>query len=727
MTERVLGPTGGRRRKRLALLVPMAAIAALILVIAAAAGPVGTAAGFEDDDGNLADDAATGIDWNSLDATLPGWLGTAPNRTRGTATALGWQFLGLEDDQESTGDSSFAGGTKQDDDCASVISHKANNKEDLKRIYLASKTISGNTFLMLSWVRIVQNSTSNSSNIGFEFNRGTTACGVGSNGLVQRSLDNPATAGDDADMLIVYDFAGGTNDLPTLRLLRWRSSGTCDAGGTATAADPCWVFQLDLTAGGFAEGKVNTTATALDQLAPTDETLGLVEFGEAGINLTAAGVFAAGTCESFGKAYGVSRTSGNSSQAQMKDLVGPGDFLLTNCGEIKIIKHSDPRGIDQSFSFTSTINTSSTATCTGDSAPIAFSLNDKSIAITAISAANPAVVTTAVAHGFASGQTVTISGSDSTPSIDGNQVVTVIDPTHFSVLVNVTTAGSAGAVVGDSSLLGRNTEDCTNVGAGSYSVDEPSLSLPVGFGFKSLTCSATGAGTSVSTSGPTDTSPDITLAGGGVVTCTYVNERLTGAIKVTKTAKNANCSGSSPPAGCSSGSAPLAGAGFEIWKESNGTTGLQTTPVTGDTKVKNQALTALNGPPVTEAFVCFSGLQFNDATHPYYVHESAPPSGYNGDAANDKTVVISSSSTCDASPVLKAFTNTPLSKIQVKFTSLGGDGVTRASIVCAQAGTAITADGGEQGLDDPALDDTDESFTNLLPNLTYDCTVVVDP
>ena len=35
------------------------------------------------------------------------------------------------------------------------------------------------------------------------------------------------------------------------------------------------------------------------------ETLGLNEFGEAGVDLTAAGVFTLGECENFGKAYAV--------------------------------------------------------------------------------------------------------------------------------------------------------------------------------------------------------------------------------------------------------------------------------------------------------------------------------------------------------------------------------------------------------------------------------------
>ena len=60
--------------------------------------------------------------------------------------------------------------------------------------------------------------------------------------------------------------------------------------------------------------------------------------------------------------------------------------------------------------------------------------------------ANPSVVTTTAAHGYKSGDTVVISGSNSTPTINGSRVVTVISPTTFSVPVNVTTAGTAGSV-----------------------------------------------------------------------------------------------------------------------------------------------------------------------------------------------------------------------------------------------------------------------------------------
>jgi hypothetical protein len=597
------------------------AMAALILAIGASAGPVGIAAGFEDDDGNLVDDAGgginAGIDWNSLDATLPAWTGTAPNRER-EGTALGWQFLGLEDAQETTSDTSFAGGTKQDDECASVIGHKANNKEDLERIYLASRTVGVNTFLMLSWVRITQNSTSNSSNIGFEFNRGTTLCAGGS-GLVQRSLDNPATTGDDSDMLIVYDFDGGANSLPTLRLLRWKATGTCDAGGAASAADPCWVFALDLTAGGFAEGRVNTGATALDQLGPSDETLGIVEFGEAGINLTAAGVFGPSACVTFGKAFGVSRTSGNSANAQMKDLVGPGDFTLTNCGQIKIIKRTNPRGENQNFSFTSDINTSATATCTADTSPASFTLNDD--------------------------------------------------------------AGTDGAA---------NTEDCTNVGAGTYTVTEGAD--PIGFGFNNFSCTSSGSGTSTTpTSSTTQKNVSITLAGGGVVTCVYTNDKLTGAFKILKqSTKTGN---------------PLvsnAGAVFSY----NGSS--VTDNGTGDEDS-------------TIGEVCVSGLQLGN----YTINETSPPSGY-GDASqvNLSAAVVANTDCGSNQPTGTAvvtFTNPPLADIQVRFRD-GGSGET-------SLGTALdctNTTGTDDSSDTTGWDDT-LTVTEIEAPTTITCTIDIDP
>lgn len=73
--------------------------------------------------------------------------------------------------------------------------------------------------------------------------------------------------------------------------------------------------------------------------------------------------------------------------------------------------------------------------------------------ITSNTAANPTVVTTSVPHGFTDNEQVVISGSNSTPSIDGLYNITYISPTTFSVPVNVTVAGTRGAVTPSADVL----------------------------------------------------------------------------------------------------------------------------------------------------------------------------------------------------------------------------------------------------------------------------------
>lgn len=63
--------------------------------------------------------------------------------------------------------------------------------------------------------------------------------------------------------------------------------------------------------------------------------------------------------------------------------------------------------------------------------------------ITNISIGNPTTVTSA-SHGLSTGYTISVSGSNSTPTINGPRVVTVIDENTFTVPVNVTVLGTAG-------------------------------------------------------------------------------------------------------------------------------------------------------------------------------------------------------------------------------------------------------------------------------------------
>lgn len=64
--------------------------------------------------------------------------------------------------------------------------------------------------------------------------------------------------------------------------------------------------------------------------------------------------------------------------------------------------------------------------------------------ITGSTLANPSVITTNEPHGYITGQTVTHSGTNSTPVTDGAQVVTVTGANTYTVPVNVTVAGTTG-------------------------------------------------------------------------------------------------------------------------------------------------------------------------------------------------------------------------------------------------------------------------------------------
>jgi Prealbumin-like fold domain len=362
--------------KRTKFLLGIGVIATLVIGFQVVAFANLPGSPFQGGDGNLVDDGV-GIDWNSFDPIQ--WTGTAPNRLasenptdKTDPLADGWQIVGKEDGEKNADTSGFAGGTKQDNNCPSVINTSSPNKDDLKRAYLSTKVLGGDTFLNLAWVRTKQNNTSASAHVGFEFNQGEVSCGA--SGLVNRVED---------DLLIVYDFEGSALD-PVISLRQWLPAGSTDACEVGSNSPPCWSEKTVLPAG-TAEAKVNGPLTGVgtveDKVAPTDETLGVSEFGEASINLTKAlpDVFGEGTCTTFGKAEVVSRSSGNSEQATMMDLVGPVNFSLSNCGTIDIIKQTNPRGLNQEFDFTATANfTGTDLECSQASpeTPTAFLLND---------------------------------------------------------------------------------------------------------------------------------------------------------------------------------------------------------------------------------------------------------------------------------------------------------------------------------------------------------------
>jgi hypothetical protein len=77
------------------------------------------------------------------------------------------------------------------------------------------------------------------------------------------------------------------------------------------------------------------------------------------------------------------------------------------------------------------------------------------VAITSNSIAAASVVTTPIPHGLTSNDIILISGVvTSSPTINGERVVTVLSPTTFSVPVTVTVAGTGGSFVRSNSSNG---------------------------------------------------------------------------------------------------------------------------------------------------------------------------------------------------------------------------------------------------------------------------------
>ncbi|MET9270311.1 hypothetical protein [Kribbella sp. NPDC003557] len=348
---------------------------------------------FEGNDGNMVVNTTGNKDWTN-----------APNRVRGDDLASG------------SSDNSFGQGTKEDDPNVSVVTGSIPpQKSDLTRFYVASETAAnGKVYLYLAWER---SNVLGSANMDFEINKlaqpNLTTTG-------QKTLNRSP-----GDLLITFDFTNG-GGTPVLGLLKWTTTGAASQCFSANSL-PCWGQRVDLSAAGFAEGAVNA-GTISEPIA--GGTLAGLEFGEAAINMTDAGIFPAGQCTAFGSAFLKSRSSA-SFPAEVKDFVAPQPVNIANCGKI-IIRKVTENG-DASFGYTTT----------GGLSPATFSLSN--------------------------GQSRTYS-------------------------------------------------DTTQVQAGSYSVTESTL--PAGWTLKSLVCTATGTGTSYSTSGA---AVSITMAPEGIVDCTYTN------------------------------------------------------------------------------------------------------------------------------------------------------------------------------------------------------------
>jgi hypothetical protein len=308
-----------RRRvaiKRIGIPIAVLAVVTLGLVGAASANVPGST--FEGNDGNLVVNTPGNTDWANV-AGLNTGIDVPPGST----------------------DNAFGQGSKEDNPAVTVVDGSIPpNKNDLTRFYEASELASNNhNYLYLGWERLVN---IGNANLDFEINQKTTT------GFTAATI-GPVTLNRTAgDLLVTYDFGG--SGTPTLGLNFWL---TAAAGNTAAQCFssnslPCWGKHVDL--GTNAEGAVNA-GTVIDPLQTPTATLTAGLFGEAAIDLTAAGVFPPGTCEAFGSAFVKSR-SASSFGAELKDFIAPIGVNISNCGTIAI--HKVTENGDSSFGYTTT-------------------------------------------------------------------------------------------------------------------------------------------------------------------------------------------------------------------------------------------------------------------------------------------------------------------------------------------------------------------------------------
>ncbi len=282
-------------------------------------------------------------DWN-----FPVEVITCPSTIPGSGTNCGTDLA------KSTSDNAFGQGTKEDSPIPTVVSGSIPpNKSDLTRFYINKEFIGGKFFLYLAWERT---NVLGSANMDFEINQDST---LSSNGITP-----VRTAGD---LLVTFDFTNGGGN-PVLGLLTWLTSGTT-SDCFASNSLPCWGKHVALSSL-ESEGAVNALTSVFDANTPLVNgtgTLPALTFGEAGIDLTDAGIFSNTVCEHFGDAYLKSRSSA-SFTAEVKDFIAPVAINISNCGNIIIRKVTDPSP--------DATNTSFGYTTTGGLTPATFSLKD---------------------------------------------------------------------------------------------------------------------------------------------------------------------------------------------------------------------------------------------------------------------------------------------------------------------------------------------------------------
>jgi hypothetical protein len=280
------------RRRWVLPVITALLLGAVTVIVASALGVLdGSPSQFEDNDGNMV--ANTTTDWNS-------------DSVQGSAN-----YVHLPD-LTTNKDDSWKSGQKQDTACPLIIPSGNPGKDDFSDIASFNETNTdstsaqfGHTFLYGATIRATANGTANEN---VELNQGTNGTCAGEPAgvtLFERSK---------GDKLIAIDYSNGGKNV-TFNVLTWivdnsdPDNATCNVGNDSP---PCWGIHVDTLLSNAAEGLTNQAVIhPADNKIQTNPTSDLVvnQFAEFGIDLTAAKIIPANSCQAFPQALWESRSS----------------------------------------------------------------------------------------------------------------------------------------------------------------------------------------------------------------------------------------------------------------------------------------------------------------------------------------------------------------------------------------------------------------------------------
>jgi hypothetical protein len=285
---------GSKRRWRVLVAAAAAPLLALGIAIPAMAVLSGSPSSFESGDGNMVVDTPGNNDWNSV-----------------TGQA---DYVHLTDRSNTTGDDSFKSGQKQDTVCPVINTNKNPPKDDFTDVASFNEVnpTSGDTFLYGATIRFTPNGSA-SENV--ELNQGKSGtCGT------DPVTGVPLLARTVGDKLIAIDFHPSA--ATDFHVLTWidgtdPTNPTCFVGHDTP---PCWGAVVQSLSANSAEGLANANPITAADNGISGAALLAGEFAEFGVNLTAAGIVPANSCQSFPQTVWESRSSGSSFVSSTEDI-----------------------------------------------------------------------------------------------------------------------------------------------------------------------------------------------------------------------------------------------------------------------------------------------------------------------------------------------------------------------------------------------------------------------